>query len=203
MKTSDSITKISVALVKVQGELNAVSKDGKNPHFKSTYATLQNIVESTRDVLHRHGLAVVQTFDETDGTYINLTTTLIHESGEWMSGCLTLRPTKSDPQGLGSAATYARRYSYAAILGIVTDDDDDGNAASQPVNDRASQGEYASVEKPWLNATNKDGSLNELGLKVVDRILMEPDATWDQLRQYYRISKDTERMLNKHVNNTL
>ena len=202
MNTSASITKLSVALVKAQGELNAVSKDGKNPHFKSTYATLQNIVESTRDVLHRHGLAVVQTFSQTDGTYIDLTTTLVHESGEWISGTITMRPTKPDPQGLGSAATYARRYAYAAILGIVADDDDDGNAASAPIgllyNDRASHGKYEGDTREWLNVLDRDGNLTDKGTKVAMRLAEDGDA-WMALEAKYRMSTKTRSALKEVV----
>lgn len=198
MNTSASITKLSVALVKAQGELNAVSKDGKNPHFKSTYATLQNIVESTRDILHRHGLAVVQTFSQTDGTYIDLTTTLIHESGEWISGTITMRPTKPDPQGLGSAATYARRYAYAAILGIVADDDDDGNAASAPNNDRAPQHKFEGDAREWLNVLDRDGRLTDKGTKIAMRLAEDGEA-WMALEAKYRMSTKTRSALKEVV----
>ena len=191
MRTSESITKISAALVKAQGELNAVSKDGNNPHFRSKYATLQNIVESTRDTLRKHGLAVVQTFNETDGTYVSLTTTLLHESGEYISGTISMRPTKNDPQSIGGCATYARRYSYA-ILGIVADEDDDGNAASQPTGDRALETKYGSQnannDLPWLNAVSKDGKFTKVGSKIVQRFVDEPDMSWIKVAEHYRIS---------------
>ena len=192
MKSSESITKIASALVKAQGELNAVHKDGNNPHFRSKYATLQNIVESTRDTLRKHGLAVVQTFSETDGSYISLNTTLLHESGEYISGTFSMRPSKVDPQGLGSATTYARRYALSAILGIVTDEDDDGNMASQPTGDRALQGNYgshsASNELPWLNAVDKQGKFTKVGSKIVQRFIDEPDMSWIKVAEHYRIS---------------
>jgi hypothetical protein len=203
MKTSESITKISAALVKAQGELNAVSKDGNNPHFRSKYATLQNIVESTRDVLRKHGLAVVQTFGETDGTYINLNTTLLHESGEYISGVFTMRPSKADPQGLGSATTYARRYALSAILGIVTDDDDDGNMASQSTADRSSQGKYgsetASAELPWLNAVGKNGNFTVTGNKIIQRFLDDPTMDWIKVAEHYRISKEDRKAIDGAV----
>lgn len=192
MKTSESITKIASALVKAQGELNAVHKDGNNPHFRSKYATLQNIVESTRDTLRKHGLAVVQTFNETDGTYISLNTTVLHESGEYITGTFSMRPTKADPQGLGSATSYARRYCYSAAIGIVTDEDDDGNMASQPTGDRALQGNYgshsASNELPWLNAVDKQGKFTNVGSKIVQRFIDKPDMSWIKVAEHYRIS---------------
>ncbi len=192
MKTSESITKIASALVKAQGELNAVSKDGNNPHFRSKYATLQNIVESTRDTLRKHGLAVVQTFNETDGTYISLNTTVLHESGEYITGTFSMRPSKVDPQGLGSATTYARRYALSAIIGIVTDEDDDGNESSQPTIDRALETKYgshsASNDLPWLNAVSKDGKFTKVGSKIVQRFIDEPDMSWIKVAEHYRIS---------------
>jgi hypothetical protein len=202
MKTSDTITKISSALVKAQGELNAVSKDGNNPHFRSRYATLQNIVESTRDTLRKHGLAVVQTFGETDGTYINLTTTLLHESGEYISGTLTVRPNKPDAQGIGSAASYARRYSYA-IIGLVTNDDDDGNIASQPTTDRALETKYeantASNELPWLNAVGKNGNFTTTGNKIIQRFLDDASMDWVKVAEHYRISKEDRKAIDNAV----
>jgi hypothetical protein len=202
MKTSDTITKISAALVKAQGELNAVSKDGNNPHFRSKYATLQNIVESTRDTLRKHGLAVVQTFGETDGTYINLTTTLLHESGEYISGTLTVRPNKPDAQGIGSAASYARRYSYA-IIGLVTNDDDDGNIASQPTTDRALETKYGSDttsnELPWLNAVGKNGNFTATGNKIIQRFLDDASMDWVKVAEHYRISKEDRKAIDNAV----
>jgi hypothetical protein len=203
MKTSDSISKISAAIVKAQGELNAVHKDGNNPHFRSKYATLQNIVESTRDTLRKHGLAVVQTFGETDGTYINLITTLLHESGEYISGTFTMRPSKADPQGLGSATTYARRYALSAVLGIVADEDDDGNASSRPVTDRALETKYeaqtASAELPWLNAVGKNGNFTATGNKIIQRFLDDPTMDWIKVAEHYRISKEDRKAIDNAV----
>jgi hypothetical protein len=203
MKTSDTITKISSALVKAQGELNAVSKDGNNPHFRSKYATLQNIVESTRDTLRKHGLAVVQTFGETDGTYINLITTLLHESGEYISGTFTMRPSKADPQGLGSATTYARRYALSAVLGIVTDEDDDGNASSQPSRDRGLETKYeshtTSNELPWLNAVGKNGNFTATGNKIIQRFLDDASMDWIKVAEHYRISSSDRKAIDNAV----
>jgi hypothetical protein len=200
MRSSENITKIASALVKAQGELNSVSKDGTNPHFNKRYATLQNIVESTREVLRKNGLAVVQTFSETDGTYINLDTTVLHESGEWIAGTLTLRPDKTDPQRMGSATTYARRYALSAILGIVTDDDDDGNASSQPIADRAPQAKPAPADdKPWLNAVDKQGVLTEKGFEVVKYLSENTDKSLADIRKKYKVSKADEESITKAI----
>lgn len=128
---SETIGKIAAALVAFNGEVKKIEKDGTNPHFKSAYATLDNIIDETRPILHKHGLTVMQ-FPGGDGERITVRTMVMHESGEWIeSEPLTLRPTKNDPQGAGSAITYGRRYSYAAALSLSLGDDDDGNAASE------------------------------------------------------------------------
>lgn len=203
MKTSDTITKVSAAIVKAQGELDTVSMDGNNPHFRSRYATLGNTVKSTRETLRKHGLAVIQTFGETDGTYINLETTLLHESGEWMSGVLTMRPTKADPQGMGSAMTYARRYALSAVLGLVTEEDDDGNASSQPNKDRGLETKYGSDttsnELPWLNAVGKNGNFTTTGNKIIQRFLDDPSMDWVKVAEHYRISKEDRKAIDNAV----
>jgi hypothetical protein len=126
---------LAVALSKAQSEMTTASKDARNPHFGSSYATLASVWDALREPLTRNGLSIVQTgdFDETGPI---LVTTLLHSSGESMLSRLRILNPKNDMQGLGSAWTYARRYALQAIAGIAPDDDDDGNAAtvrSQPV----------------------------------------------------------------------
>lgn len=124
---SDQINELTTALVEVQKELKAISKDASNPFFKSKYATLQACIEGSRDALTKHGLAISQTTSaDADSSY--LITSLMHTSGQYIRGIYQLTPVKNDPQSLGSAMTYARRYAYAAIVGLVQDDDD-GEAA--------------------------------------------------------------------------
>ena len=129
LDSSEQIDELAKALVKAQGEFESVDKTADNPFFKSTYAPLPAVVKAATPILAKHGLAVIQTLgyvlDED-----TLTTRLIHESGQWVEDMMRLHLTKKDSQGLGSATTYARRYSYMAILGLVADEDDDGNKAS-------------------------------------------------------------------------
>ena len=129
---SENIDQLAKALAAAQSSLQVAKKDGVNPHFKSHYATLQSIWDSAREVLGPNGLSVVQTFAETDGNRMSIVTTLLHVSGQWIRGTLTIIPQRADPQGIGSAVTYGRRYAISALLGIVADEDDDGNAASTP-----------------------------------------------------------------------
>ena len=119
------------ALNEFQAELVTVGKNSDNPFFKSKYADLAEIMKQAQPVLTKHGLSVLQLLDNLDGKPA-LTTIVLHTSGEMQKGTIPLVLAKDDPQGVGSAVTYMRRYGYAAALQIVIDEDDDGNKASAP-----------------------------------------------------------------------
>lgn len=131
MYQSETLSKLAPALVKAQAEMGVAYKDSTNPHFRSKYADLTSIITASRDALTANGLSVLQRAYPNDRG-IQIETMILHASGEWISdGGLFLPAAKLDPQGFGSAMTYARRYAYAAMLGIIQDDDD-GNAATLP-----------------------------------------------------------------------
>jgi hypothetical protein len=122
---------LAKALAAAQKASEAIKKAATNPAFGgSKYADLATVVEAVIPALNAAGVAVLQ-FPTFDGTMVGVTTTMIHESGASVSSTLLLRPSKSDPQGVGSATTYARRYSLLAMTGAAPEDDD-GNAASGP-----------------------------------------------------------------------
>lgn len=133
MRQSESIAQIAPALVLAMGELEAAEKDRTNPAFKSRYATLAAVVEVSRPSLAKNGLAVLQfTNVDADGKAVTVTTRVLHKSAEWIEDDLTLPVANWTAQGIGSALTYAKRYGYCAILGVVADeDDDDGNTATR------------------------------------------------------------------------
>ena len=123
MNKSDSISKLAQALCEAQKtELFALT-DKANPFFKSRYADLSSVWSAIRKPLTDNGLSVVQTMDISDVGVI-VETTLLHISGEYISGRLQMTPEKNTPQGVGSAITYARRYALASIVGISPEDDD-------------------------------------------------------------------------------
>lgn len=126
MPQSEQINELATALATAQAEMDFAKKDSANPFFKSSYADLAAVWEVCRNVLPKNGLAVAQTLEEGDG--VRVRTTLMHKSGQWIAGTCALPPVKQDPQAYGSAITYARRYSLAAIVGVIADDDD-GEAA--------------------------------------------------------------------------
>ena len=127
MITSEQIDQIAPALLAAQKEINNASKDAKNPHFRSSYASLGSVIEAVKEPLNRQGIAVLQSLSEgNDGLY--LSSRLLHTSGQWIEDTAFTPLPKADPQGVGSATTYLRRYSLAALL-CITQEDDDGNAA--------------------------------------------------------------------------
>lgn len=124
---SETTGELAKALAKAQAVIEGASKDSTNPHFGSKYADLASVWAACRKALTDQGLAVTQTTAQRD-EHIILITRLLHVSGEWVESELPLIFAKNDMQGLGSALTYARRYSLAAMAGV-SPEDDDGNAA--------------------------------------------------------------------------
>jgi hypothetical protein len=127
MNRSESIKALAVSLAKAQSEVENASKSSVNPHFKSKYADLAEIINTVRPVFTANGLSVVQS-PSFDGQIASVETMLIHTSGEFISGVSSCTVTKNDAQGVGSATTYLRRYSLAA-LACIAQEDDDANAA--------------------------------------------------------------------------
>ena len=130
MNHSEQLNELATALAKAQGSIKSAVKGKENPFFKSQYADLPAVMEACRKALSDNGLALSQV-TEFDGADCWLETMLIHSSGQWLRGRYPVRPVKNDPQGLGSAQTYARRYALMAMVGVVAEnEDDDANAAS-------------------------------------------------------------------------
>ena len=127
---SEAINELSGAMLKVQAEISPAVKDRENPFAKARYATLNSVVEASREALLRHGIWLVQYSVPANHGHLGLVTKLIHAaSGQWQASLMVMPLSKVDPQGYGSALTYARRYSLAALVGLVVEDDDDGEAA--------------------------------------------------------------------------
>jgi AraC-like DNA-binding protein len=124
------LNELAAAVAAAQAEFSAIPKTADNPFFHSKYADLATVVLNTQPILAKHGLAVVQFPTTLDGEPA-LTTHLLHASGQSLSDTMKLFAAKHDPQGQGAAITYARRFAYMAVLGLVADDDDDGNTATR------------------------------------------------------------------------
>lgn len=128
---TNGVAKVCRALLKARAEFGPILRNKENPHFRSRYADLQSVLDAVEDSLAKHGLVLVQR-TACDDRGVTLVTELIEvESGEILSSVYPLAPSKqNDPQSLGGAMTYARRYCALALLGLAPEDDD-GNAASQ------------------------------------------------------------------------
>ena len=130
IKTSEQISEIVSALAKAQSKMKPAVFNRVNPHFKTRYADFTSCMEACRGPLSENGIAIVQSCQTIDGK-LNLVTLLAHTSGQWMTSEFPLISAKLDSQGIGSAMTYAKRYSLCGMVGIVADEegDDDGEAA--------------------------------------------------------------------------
>lgn len=158
------------AFAAAQAEMKPVYKDAKNDAFKgSRYATLAAVCEVIIPIMSKHGLAVMQAPGTANGE-VTVETIIGHASGTMMRTSLALKPTKADPQGVGSAITYGRRYALLSLAGVAPEDDD-GNAASAstaparqqaPTQSRAdSRALFAKLQDALRNTPSLD-ELNDL-----------------------------------------
>lgn len=182
MEKSESIKNIAAALATFQIKVGKISKDAVNPFFKSSYASLSNILENIQLPLTESGLAFTQLPSGENG----LTTILMHtESGEFILADYQMKPAKDDPQGRGSAITYQRRYALTAILGLNMDEDDDANLATHG---GKTPEQAADNNKPWLNDNTKEfeGAVKKLKAGT---------TTIEKIRTVMKVSKATESKL--------
>lgn len=134
MKMSESIANISAGLVQFQAEVKNPEKKSINPHFKSKYADLDEVINTIRPALEKCGLAFIQNPIHEDGK-VGVYTLLIHKSGEFIQFDPVMIPLhKATPHQVGSALTYAKRYSLSSALGIATEEDTDGNEINNHTN---------------------------------------------------------------------
>lgn len=127
---SVELKELFTALSKAQAEMQTAGLTQKNPYFKSKYADLAEIVRASRPSLTKNGLSVIQQILPNDDGQNIMHTILCHSSGQWVESRMRIVPPKTDIQTLGSYITYLRRYSYAALVGMVAcDEDDDGEIA--------------------------------------------------------------------------
>ncbi|MBC9904797.1 ERF family protein [Achromobacter xylosoxidans] len=175
MQHSESMKAIAPALLAAQKATEFAKKDATNPHFKNKYADLPAVIEAVKPALNAAGIVYIQTASPSDDNRLHLTTMLMHESGEWISDTLVMPLPKQDPQGYGSAMTYARRYALAAITGVYQDDDD-GNAAS------GAGEKKARITKPTagaLESLNEDDQEKALATAIIIQTKFNAEDEWD------------------------
>jgi hypothetical protein len=128
IQTSDNVDKLFAAIHAAQGAMRGATKDSKNPAFKSSYASLESVIDTARPALQSANLAFTQAPGALVDGAIEITTMLMHTSGQWLRSTLHVPLSKRDPQGVGSAITYGCRSALMATLGLPPVDDD-GEAA--------------------------------------------------------------------------
>lgn len=192
MEHSSEIAKLATALIAVQKKLEHAKKNAENPFFKSHYADLATVIDTSRDLLTANGLAVTQLVGGGPDV-ASVTTMLIHSSGEWLRDTVVGRPVKNDPQGVGSLITYLRRYSYQAIVGFSSEEDDDGNAASSP----------EPTKKP-AERLSKDDTFKKAGIAIEKADKRTIDALAERLivvRANGEITEEHYQTLVEKINN--
>jgi len=173
IKKSESIENLAKSLSKFQSEVTNPTNTATNPFFKSKYAPLSEVLNTVRPLLSKNGLSVMQSTTARNEMVI-ITTMLIHDSGEWIQfSSLPLKPEKNNPQGVGSAITYGRRYTLSAVLGISSEDDDDGNTASGNVENKKQKTES---KKKTAAETKKDTELKDI-IKKIDTLALTKSKT--------------------------
>jgi len=192
VEKSATIGELAKALAKAQAAMKPVIADSENPYFKSKYADLAAVWENCRKPLTDNGLSVVQVIEHEDNTRVVVKTILLHESGEWISSRLGLTPVKNDPQSIGSAITYGRRYSLAAMVGVCAEDEDDdaekatGRDHPTPPPTRTSQQHHQPQQK---NNTPQEQQKSQQKSQQKPGAAGSPLVTDQQLKKIYATSR--------------
>ena len=188
MEKSEKITELTKGLFKFHTLVGKIAKDAKNPFFKSNYASLSHILQEISQPLQDAGLVITQW---PNGT--KLTTMLIHaESGEFFQSDYEMPVAKqNDPQALGSAISYARRYAVTSILSLNIDDDD-ANKASGKAPENAKKKNTIEPDKPWLNKGEQLDKAMEY---------LRAGGSIETIKQKYAISKEVMASLQTVINN--
>ncbi len=176
---SAELGKLFEALSKAQGEMEVAKEDATNPFYKSPYAALPSVIRSSRPCLNKYGLCVIQRIMANGNGTSYLFTRLCHVSGQWMESRMHLLPLKPDMQWMGGAITYAKRYAYSAMIGVVTEEeDDDGNAACTPPKAKAKEN-----AKPVFITQAQAKTILEHITEAKDESLL------NKVLEYYNVSK--------------
>ncbi len=201
MEKSDTIIELAKALSAFQGELSPAIKDSTNPFFKSTYADLNSVWEVIREPLCKNGLSVTQLTYVDWKNQLYLETVLLHRSGEWVLSRYPIVSSKTDPQSVGSALTYARRYALSAMLGGSAEDDDaEGavvrTATSTPEKSKPSPVKENMAASPSLKKLTPLGQYNiAQGLKTSGELVkfaLEQGYTKEKIQAALGIEKSVD-----------
>lgn len=188
MKTSESITELATALAKAQGEMGPLIKDANNPHFRSQYATLAGVTAAVVGPFSKHGISFIQSGELKPGPsgeddLFGVTTMLMHSSGQWLETFTPVYPAKYDPQGIGSAITYGRRYSLMAVAGLAPEDDDGEAAMGRPPKQQAAQPAKSQPKATPVQKQGKSASGDQIAVitKLFDELKFDEKLQGDSV----------------------
>ncbi len=185
MIKSDSIANLTKALSEFQAEVTNPANTATNPFFKSKYAPLNEILALVRPILGKYGLSIIQE-PSTAGTDVIVKTILTHASGEFIeSDPLTLKMEKVTAQGAGSAITYARRYAISAILGLSSEDDDDGNRAEDSGKKSDSNQKKSKPETRAQPSDELKAVITEINTLATEKAKINRDAVLDVIKKHH------------------
>jgi|TARA_Y100000310_G_scaffold117820_2_gene116556 hypothetical protein len=195
---SESVAALAKALVATQGKLQGVAKSSQGYNYQ--YVDLAAVWDAIRKPLTANGLAVAQTTTYTASGEPVIVTTLLHTSGEWMRGELLVRPAKADPQSLGSAITYGRRYALMGVVGVAPADDDGVAASGAQDNTAAKPNSRPKKNAPANDATEKEARdhfrelfrkcVDEGGISPKDLATLNDNDSVEDIRVAYKKNKE-------------
>lgn len=174
---TSEIKELVVALSKAQGKMEPAKFNKTNPHYKNKYADFKSCMDACRNPLSENGLSIMQ-YCEDIGGRLTLVTMLAHVSGQWIKSDFPLIPKNMDSQSIGSAMTYAKRYSLSCMLGIVSDDEDDDGEASHGRSNGQSYKQPATQN--YITPKEKPKTINETQIKNLNFFLEECGNEYSQ-----------------------
>lgn len=204
MNKSESIAELAKALAAFQAEVNQPMKDANNPFFKSKYVPLENVVEAITETAPKHGLSFIQ-YPVNQELNVGIVTILLHSSGEYIQmEPIFAKPAKNDAQATGSVVTYLKRYSLSAVFGITSDEDDDGNSASQtPTKQQSAPKQQTS--KPPSNLASQ-AQRNAIGAKIkgiAEKVGMEQVEVYKVAQDKLGIKKPTGQLTSSEASKVI
>lgn len=199
MNKSESIAALAKALADFQGEVKQPLKDKANPFFKSKYVPLENVVEAIAESAPKHGLSFLQ-YPVNQENKVGIVTLLMHSSGEWIeTEPIYAKPGKDDAQATGSVITYLKRYSLSAVFGITSDEDDDGNSASQQPKQTSKPAQQPSNK---LTVTQKDTIVDKAN-KIAAKTGVEMKDVWVTTQEKLGLKKTLIQLTNSEASKVI
>lgn len=153
---SSTLDSLYSALAKAQTEMKLAELGSKQSYYGTNYASLSSVIKSSRPALTKNGLCVIQNIKPNRKGEVCLFTRLCHSSGEWIQSCIRITPEKNDIQSFGKYITYLRRYAYGSLVGVITDEDDDGETEMKEVRSKDTQPKKSTISRDQLQILSRE-----------------------------------------------